>query len=191
MAQKYLMLKGEHVGESLGALSEPLRYGSYLRVPELLNLQFPLSAAPEHDEMLFIIVQRIQELWFKQLLHELRLAIDLLGTDKILELCRYLSRMNRILAVLGDETIVLETMPPDAFLRFRKVLAASSGLEPEQFRELEYALAFASRPSWPTCPSTWTLRISGERGQSRCAKHSTRGAGPASTSWRGMLSASG
>ena len=52
-----------------------LSYGSYLKVPELLSLQQPLSKQPgserpEHDEMLFIIIHQVYELWFRQQLHE-------------------------------------------------------------------------------------------------------------------------
>ena len=48
-----------------------LTYGRYLKVEELLQLQQPLSEGPEHDEMLFIIIHQVYELWFKQILHEL------------------------------------------------------------------------------------------------------------------------
>ena len=46
-------------------------YGEYLRTDELLGLQTPLSDGPEHDEMLFIVIHQVYELWFKQVLHEL------------------------------------------------------------------------------------------------------------------------
>ena len=45
-------------------------YTSYLKVNELLELQQPLSDGPEHDELLFITIHQVYELWFKQLLHE-------------------------------------------------------------------------------------------------------------------------
>ena len=48
-----------------------LTYGRYLKVEELFQLQQPLSEGPEHDEMLFIIIHQVYELWFKQILHEL------------------------------------------------------------------------------------------------------------------------
>jgi tryptophan 2,3-dioxygenase len=50
-----------------------LTYGSYLRIPELLSLQVPQSSGkdgPEHDEMLFIIIHQVYELWFRQQIHE-------------------------------------------------------------------------------------------------------------------------
>ena len=48
----------------------PLTYGQYLRIPELLSLQHPLSGGREHDETLFIIIHQVYELWFKQQIHE-------------------------------------------------------------------------------------------------------------------------
>ena len=49
-----------------------LTYGSYLRLPELLAQQVPQADPPAHDELLFITVHQVYELWFEQLLHELR-----------------------------------------------------------------------------------------------------------------------
>ena len=65
------------------AESGPMTYGDYLRVPELTALQSPLSSPEAHDELLFIIVQQAQELWFKQLLHELRAVIGSLAADDL------------------------------------------------------------------------------------------------------------
>ncbi len=47
-------------------------YSSYLHLDELLACQQPLSDGPEHDELLFIVIHQVYELWFKVLLHELR-----------------------------------------------------------------------------------------------------------------------
>jgi tryptophan 2,3-dioxygenase len=116
-----------------------MTYGDYLRVPELTALQSPLSSPEAHDELLFIIVQQVQELWFKQLLHELRTIIAALDGGDLLEAIRLLGRVNRLMWLLGEETALLETMPPQEFLRFRGVLSSSSGLESLQFRELELA----------------------------------------------------
>src|SRR5215210_5892123 len=132
------MLKGEQERSNAGE-GPPLTYGSYLRVPELLQLQSPLSTPEAHDEMLFIVVQQVQELWFKQILHELRAVIGLIERSELTEAVRLMCRVNRILAVLGEETAILETMPPQDFHLFRHVLVTSSGFESEQFRELELA----------------------------------------------------
>jgi tryptophan 2,3-dioxygenase len=132
------MLDEEQERHSSGH-GEPLTYGSYLRVPELLRLQTPLSSPPAHDEMLFIILQQIQELWFKEVLYELRAVIGLLEEGNVWEGVRLMDRVNRIMRSLAEQVTLLETMPPQEFHRFRHVLTSSSGLESEQFRELEMA----------------------------------------------------
>src|SRR5437879_4651328 len=43
-----------------------LTYSSYLKVPELLELQRPQSLPPHHDELLFILVHQTYELWFNE-----------------------------------------------------------------------------------------------------------------------------
>ena len=133
------MLNVEQAGPAQGAHDLPLTYGSYLRVPELLSLQTPLGPSDAHDEMLFIIVQQVQELWFKQILFEMHRTIASLDNGDIMGALHLLKRINAIMRVLGDEVDVLAAMPPYDFGRFRNVLSASSGLESVQFRELEYA----------------------------------------------------
>lgn len=131
--EQVLRIHGSDGGE------EPLSYGSYLRVPELLELQTPLGVPPVHDEMLFIIVQQIQELWFRQVLHDLRLVIERLRASNIPESLHLLTRMTRIIHVVADEVDILATMLPREFHGFRHVLTPSSGFESHQFRELEFA----------------------------------------------------
>lgn len=119
--------------------SELLTYGSYLRVPELLGLQTPLSRPAVHDEMLFIVLQQAQELWFKQVLHDLHTVVDRLDAHDLPTATRLLDRVNRIWRVLSQELEVMETLPPAEFHRFRPLLSPASGFESEQFRELELA----------------------------------------------------
>ena len=59
----------------------PLSYNTYLRVPELIDLQTCLSSPAHHDELLFITVHQAYELWFKQILHEIDAAIGLMKED--------------------------------------------------------------------------------------------------------------
>ncbi len=134
-----MMLKDEPKVGSIEQAGEPLSYGAYMHVPELLSLQRPLGSPPVPDEMLFIIVQQSQELWFRQLLYDIPRVISALQSDDLAAATRLLSRCCRILRVLGEEVAVLETMPPQEFKRFRHVLSPSSGFESEQFRELEFA----------------------------------------------------
>ena len=60
---------------------DDLTYGSYLRIDELLDLQRPRSEPEEHDELLFIIIHQVYELWFKEVLHELDEMVHHLDKD--------------------------------------------------------------------------------------------------------------
>lgn len=115
-----------------------LTYASYLALDEVLDAQHPRSH--EHDEMLFIVVHQVYELWFKQLLHELgHLQRRLMDGDTP----RALHTMRRVLSVLKvvvAQIDVLETMTPRQFTSFRDRLDASSGFQSAQFRELEAML---------------------------------------------------
>ena len=55
----------------------PLTYASYLKLDSLLDLQDSRSAPPEHDEMRFIVIHQVYELWFKEMLHEVEIAAEL------------------------------------------------------------------------------------------------------------------
>jgi tryptophan 2,3-dioxygenase len=125
-------------GEQGGQLS----YGSYLRVPVLLDQQHPQSDPPAHDELLFITIHQVYELWFKQLLHELTTVRDLLldsaGSDALWTARHRLGRVTQIEQVLIAQLPVLETMTPQDFLAFRTLLAPASGFQSVQFRELEF-----------------------------------------------------
>lgn len=120
--------------------NKPLTYLSYLRLEELLNLQQPRSAGPEHDEMLFIIVHQVYELWFKQVLHELRHLRDRLGAGDSPGALAALKRILTILKTLVAQVDVLETLTPMAFNSFRARLEAASGFQSHQFRALEFLL---------------------------------------------------
>jgi len=118
--------------------SAALTYSSYLALDEVLGSQRPLSH--EHDEMLFIVIHQVYELWFKQLLHELEhLQRRLEGGDGAHAL-HTLRRVLTILKVAVAQIDVLETMTPRQFTSFRDRLAASSGFQSAQFRRLEAVL---------------------------------------------------
>ncbi|MGA9527208.1 MAG: tryptophan 2,3-dioxygenase family protein [Terriglobales bacterium] len=126
--------------------AEQLTYSSYLKVPELLDLQHPQSSPEHHDEMMFIIVHQTYELWFKELLHDLDAVVRNLqaaGTnpdahDEVYEAARLLRRCTEITRVLVEQFTILETMLPTHFLAFRGKLEPASGFQSEQFRELEF-----------------------------------------------------
>ncbi|MFY9553640.1 MAG: tryptophan 2,3-dioxygenase family protein [Blastocatellia bacterium] len=115
-----------------------LTYAGYLKVRELISLQNLLSDPPQHDEMLFIIIHQVYELWFKELLHELDTIIERLDADQPLAAHRLVRRCIEIERVLVSQISVLETMMPVDFLAFRDHLMPASGFQSHQFRELEY-----------------------------------------------------
>jgi tryptophan 2,3-dioxygenase len=115
-------------------------YGEYLRTDDLLALQRPLSEGPEHDEMLFIVIHQVYELWFKQVLHELDYLECLLARNDGARAGHTLKRILTILKVMVAQLDILETMTPLEFLSFRDRLEAGSGFQSHQFRELEFSL---------------------------------------------------
>jgi tryptophan 2,3-dioxygenase len=118
----------------------PLTYGSYLRLDELLDLQTPVSEGPEHDEVLFIIVHQVYELWFKEILHELQHLQVLLEKGDAARAGHTLKRVLTVLKVLVAQIDVLETMTPLDFLTFRDRLETGSGFQSFQFRGLEFLM---------------------------------------------------
>lgn len=137
---------GPRAAEPIIPQSERLTYSSYLRVPELLQLQHPQSSPQHHDELLFIIVHQTYELWFRELLHDLDAVVanlraaggDPTSRDEVYEAARLLRRCTEITRVLVEQFTILETMLPTHFLAFRGKLEPASGFQSEQFRELEF-----------------------------------------------------
>jgi tryptophan 2,3-dioxygenase len=123
---------------SFGEQGGLLTYGSYLRVPELLSQQVPESDPPAHDELLFITIHQVYELWFQLLLSELTDARDrMLAGETYLPRVR-LERCDVIERVLVAQVDVIDTMTPQDFLAFRTKLAPASGFQSSQFREIEF-----------------------------------------------------
>src|SRR5213082_1973837 len=120
-------------------------YGSYLRIDDLLSLQQPRSTGPEHDELLFMVIHQVYELWFKELLHELDRVRTLLVHDEPHRTLHTLKRILTILKVMVAQLDILETMTPLEFLSFRERLEAASGFQSDQFRQLEFTLGFKSK----------------------------------------------
>jgi tryptophan 2,3-dioxygenase len=131
--------EGRRFGEEGGRLS----YGGYLHLGVLLDQQRPESDPPAHDELLFITIHQVYELWFKLLLHELTSVRDLLlhgggKPDAMWQARHLLRRVEQVEQVLIAQLPVLETMTPQDFLDFRSLLAPASGFQSVQFRELEF-----------------------------------------------------
>src|SRR5262245_20028542 len=124
--------------------TQAVTYASYLKLDELLSLQRPLSAKPEHDELLFIVVHQVYELWFKELLHELDRVRRLLEEDESHRAQHTLKRILTILKVMVAQLDIIETMTPLEFLSFRERLEAASGFQSDQFRQIEFILGMKS-----------------------------------------------
>jgi tryptophan 2,3-dioxygenase len=115
-----------------------LNYTSYLALEEILGAQRPRS--DEHDEILFIVVHQVYELWFKQLIHELRYLQRMLEEGNDARSFATFKRVLTILKLVVAQLDVIETMTPVQFLEFRDRLEAASGFQSGQFRELEAIL---------------------------------------------------
>ncbi len=111
-------------------------YATYLRIDDLLNLQQPLSEGA-HDEMLFIVVHQVYELWFKLILHELDAVAAALDDKRPHAALPPMRRAVAVEELLIEQLRVLESMSPDGFMRFRDPLAPASGFQSTQFREIE------------------------------------------------------
>jgi tryptophan 2,3-dioxygenase len=126
-------------------MTKALTYASYLRLDELLSLQSPKSHGPngpEHDELLFITIHQVYELWFKQLLHELDYLGGLLRENATARSAHIIRRVLTILKTVVAQIDVLETMTPLEFNSFRGFLESASGFQSLQFREIEFALGY-------------------------------------------------
>ena len=115
-----------------------ISYGSYLKIPELLELQKPLSRPESHDEMHFIVVHQVFELWFRLMLYEARSIAGHLEAGRVSQASHLFRRLNAILTVFQPQIEVIETMTPGDFLKFRDLLKPASGFQSVQFRELEF-----------------------------------------------------
>lgn len=113
-----------------------LTYGTYLRLETLLDQQ--RLQTDGHDELLFITIHQVYELWFKQLLFEAEAARDAMSGGRLWWARHLLSRVHEIEHILIEQVRVLETMTPQDFLEFRETLAPASGFQSVQFRELEF-----------------------------------------------------
>ncbi len=115
-----------------------LNYGGYLRLTELLAQQVPLANPPAQDELLFITVHQVYELWFKQLLSDLESARDAMTAGEAWRAKHLLHRVHAVERLLIAQVDILETMAPQDFNEFRPVLGPASGFQSVQYRELEY-----------------------------------------------------
>ena len=129
-----------------------VQYDHYLQLTKLLSAQHSRSEElgnPAHDEMLFIIVHQVYELWFKEIIHDLKSVIKMFDDDVVDErnLGIAVGRLNRIIEIqklLIEQIRVMETMTPLEFLDFRNYLFPASGFQSFQFRVIEVLLGLSA-----------------------------------------------
>jgi len=139
-----------------------IHYRNYLGLDKILNAQELRSEQleePAHEEMLFIIVHQVYELWFKQIIHELESVLSLFGQDRVDEknIGTSIHRLERVIEIqklLVAQIRIMETMTPLDFLDFRNYLFPASGFQSFQFRMIENLLGLPEdgRLTYNGCP---------------------------------------
>lgn len=119
---------------------ENMTYGEYLRLDKVLSSQERLSG--HHDEMLFIVIHQVSELWMKLILHELNTAIELIEEDELPEAFKMLARVSKVQSQIIQAWDVLATMTPAEYMEFRDSLGRASGFQSYQNRLIEFALGY-------------------------------------------------
>lgn len=115
-----------------------MSYGDYLNLEKLLSAQHP--ASEQHDEMLFVIIHQVTELWMKLSLHELNAVHAQIRSGELDPAFKMLSRVARIQSQLVQSWEVLSTMTPSDYASFRGQLGKSSGFQSFQYRAIEFLL---------------------------------------------------
>ncbi|MGP4070965.1 tryptophan 2,3-dioxygenase [Piscibacillus sp. B03] len=119
---------------------EKMTYGDYLNLDSILNAQHRLSG--HHDEMLFIVIHQVSELWLKLTLHEIQAATEAIRTENFDSAFKMLARVSKIQNQIIQAWDVLATMTPAEYLEFRDLLGQASGFQSYQYRLTEFALGY-------------------------------------------------
>ena len=141
----------------LEAGRRPTTYWDYLNLEDLLSLQGGVSGDEKDltpDEVVFIVVHQVYELWMKLMLRDLEAARDLFAQDPVPddamgEASRKLARVRTLLELAAEHFRVVETITPRDFLNFRDNLFPASGGQSMQFRELEILLGLEEEERIP------------------------------------------
>ncbi|QHA92059.1 tryptophan 2,3-dioxygenase [Bacillus sp. N1-1] len=117
-----------------------MTYGEYLSLDKILEGQNRLS--DHHDEMLFIIIHQVSELWMKLILHELKGAIEAIENDELSTAFKMLARVSKTQTQIIQAWDVLSTLTPSEYMQFRDSLGQASGFQSYQYRMIEFALGY-------------------------------------------------
>lgn len=119
---------------------EKMTYSDYLGLDTLLSSQHRLS--DHHDEMLFIVVHHVSELWMKLILHEVDSAIHDIQSGNLSTSFKKLARVSQVQSQLKRVWDVLATLTPSEYIEFRDKLGSASGFQSYQNRLFEFALGY-------------------------------------------------
>jgi tryptophan 2,3-dioxygenase len=117
---------------------DDMSYGKYLRLDRILSSQEMLTG--EHDEMLFVVIHQVAELWMKLVIHEIEAASRRIAQNDVGPALKMLTRVSRTQEQLIEAWSVLATMTPADYLVFRDKLGHSSGFQSFQYRTIEFRL---------------------------------------------------
>ena len=129
--------------EVQGDFKKSMSYGDYLGLDEILQAQRQRS--DHHDEMLFIVIHQVSELWIKLVLHEVEAVLKSLRSDDLEPCFKMLARVSKVQNQLKQAWDVLSTMTPADYIAFRDALGHSSGFQSYQYRILEFLLGNKNR----------------------------------------------
>ena len=115
-------------------------YSDFLQLDILLGLQSVLRDPPQRDELLFIVIHQVSELWLKLMHHELAEARREIAGDELPQALKHFARVKAIQEQLIAAWKVLNTMTPADYLAFRHLLGTSSGFQSWGYRLVEYIL---------------------------------------------------
>lgn len=135
MKEKYVTEKSIHTD-----FKEKMTYGDYLQLDTLLSNQKRLSN--HHDELLFIIIHQVSELWLKLIIHEIKAATEALEQEDFRGTFKMLSRVSKIQSQIIQAWDVLSTLTPAEYMEFRHKLGNASGFQSYQYRLVEFALGY-------------------------------------------------
>ncbi|MCH7321834.1 tryptophan 2,3-dioxygenase [Solibacillus sp. MA9] len=138
LEQKISAEKGIHTD-----FKNDMTYGEYLGLDAILSSQKRLSE--HHDEMLFLIIHQVSELWMKLIIHELQAAITTIQQGNMQPAFKMLARVSKIQHQIIQAWDVLATMTPAEYLQFRDSLGKASGFQSYQYRLIEFALGYKSK----------------------------------------------
>lgn len=138
LEQKVSAEKGIHTD-----FKNDMTYSEYLGLDGILSSQKRLS--DHHDEMLFLIIHQVSELWMKLIIHELQAAITTIRQGELQPAFKMLARVSKIQQQIIQAWDVLATMTPAEYLQFRDTLGKASGFQSYQYRQIEFALGYKSK----------------------------------------------